>query len=111
MNVLLTAWDTKPEAHQGDVPTSLTDTQNVFLCRGGVLCEVREFGQGGLEVISSSLRHYPGEQRVVGRQVAQTCDVGMDPARDDLEKGRRRGATLRRSVFAEGLSTASFGGD
>jgi hypothetical protein len=30
MNVLLTAWDTKPEAHQGDVPTSLTDTQNVF---------------------------------------------------------------------------------
>src|SRR5205823_13243681 len=28
------AWDTKPEAHQGDVPTSRTDTQNVFLCRG-----------------------------------------------------------------------------
>jgi hypothetical protein len=27
------AWDTKPEAHQGDVPTSPTDTQNVFLCR------------------------------------------------------------------------------
>jgi hypothetical protein len=27
------AWDTKPEAHQGDVPTSRTDTQNVFLCR------------------------------------------------------------------------------
>jgi hypothetical protein len=34
MNVLLIAWDTKPEAHQGDVPTSRTDTQNVFLCRG-----------------------------------------------------------------------------
>jgi hypothetical protein len=29
------AWDTKPEAHQGDVPTSRTDTQNVFLCRIG----------------------------------------------------------------------------
>ena len=29
------AWDTKPEAHQGDVPTSPTDTQNVFLCRIG----------------------------------------------------------------------------
>src|SRR5262249_28677080 len=28
------AWDTKPETHQGDVPTSPTDTQNVFLCRG-----------------------------------------------------------------------------
>src|SRR5262249_49927842 len=27
------AWDTKPEAHQEDVPTSPTDTQNVFLCR------------------------------------------------------------------------------
>jgi hypothetical protein len=27
------AWDTKPEAHQGGVPTSRTDTQNVFLCR------------------------------------------------------------------------------
>jgi hypothetical protein len=27
------AWDTKPEAHQGDIPTSPTDTQNVFLCR------------------------------------------------------------------------------
>jgi hypothetical protein len=27
------ARDTKPEAHQGDVPTSRTDTQNVFLCR------------------------------------------------------------------------------
>lgn len=27
------AWDTKPEAHQGDVPTPRTDTQNVFLCR------------------------------------------------------------------------------
>jgi hypothetical protein len=27
-------WDTKPEAHQEDVPTSGTDTQNVFLCRG-----------------------------------------------------------------------------
>jgi hypothetical protein len=34
MNVLLLAWDTKPEAHQGDVRTSRTDTQNVFLCRG-----------------------------------------------------------------------------
>jgi hypothetical protein len=33
MNVLLTAWDTKPEAHQEDVPTSRTDTQNMFLCR------------------------------------------------------------------------------
>src|SRR5215831_10581224 len=27
------AWDTKPEAHQEDVPTPGTDTQNVFLCR------------------------------------------------------------------------------
>ncbi|MCW2645641.1 MAG: hypothetical protein JWP07_1750 [Pseudonocardiales bacterium] len=27
------AWDTKPAAHQEDVPTSGTDTQNVFLCR------------------------------------------------------------------------------
>jgi hypothetical protein len=36
MNVLLNAWDTKPEAHQGDVPTSRTDTQNVFLCHGQV---------------------------------------------------------------------------
>jgi hypothetical protein len=33
MNVLLTAGDNKPEAHQGDVPTSRTETQNVFLCR------------------------------------------------------------------------------
>jgi hypothetical protein len=32
-NVLLLRWDTKPEAHQEDVPTSSTDTQNVFLCR------------------------------------------------------------------------------
>jgi hypothetical protein len=30
MNVLLNAWDTKPEAHQGDVPTSRTDTQKSF---------------------------------------------------------------------------------
>jgi hypothetical protein len=29
----MNAWDTKPEAHQEDVPTSPTDTQNVFLCR------------------------------------------------------------------------------
>jgi hypothetical protein len=37
MNVLLcTLWDTKPEAHQEDVPTSGTDTQNVFLCRATV---------------------------------------------------------------------------
>jgi hypothetical protein len=28
------AWDTKPEAHQEDVPSSCNDTQNVFLCRG-----------------------------------------------------------------------------
>ena len=33
MNVLLLRWDTKPAAHQGDVPTSGNDTQNVFLCR------------------------------------------------------------------------------
>jgi hypothetical protein len=33
-------WDTKPEAHQEDVPTSRTDTQNVFLCRE----EVRHVG-------------------------------------------------------------------
>jgi hypothetical protein len=31
-NVLLLRWDTKP-AHQEDVPTSVTDTQKVFLCR------------------------------------------------------------------------------
>jgi hypothetical protein len=55
----------------------------------GVLCEVREFGQSGLEGICSSLHHYPGEQRVVGRQVAQASDVGLDAGRDDLEKGRR----------------------
>jgi hypothetical protein len=30
----MNAWDTKPEAHQEDVPTPRTDTQNVFLCRG-----------------------------------------------------------------------------
>jgi hypothetical protein len=30
MNFLLNAWDTKPEAHQGDVPTSRTDTQKSF---------------------------------------------------------------------------------
>jgi IS6 family transposase len=29
----MNAWDTKPEAHQEDVPTPRTDTQNVFLCR------------------------------------------------------------------------------
>jgi hypothetical protein len=35
MNVLLLRWDTKArQAHQGDVPTSCIDTQNVFLCRG-----------------------------------------------------------------------------
>jgi hypothetical protein len=27
------AWDTKPEAHREDVPSSGSDTQNVFLCR------------------------------------------------------------------------------
>jgi hypothetical protein len=32
-NVLLLRWDTKPAAHQEDVPTPRTDTQNVFLCR------------------------------------------------------------------------------
>ena len=32
-NVLLLRWDTKPAAHQGDVLTPDTDTQNVFLCR------------------------------------------------------------------------------
>jgi hypothetical protein len=32
-NVLLLRWDTKPAAHQEDVPTPGTDTQNVFLCR------------------------------------------------------------------------------
>ena len=34
------AWDTKPVAHQEDVPTPGNDTQNVFLCR-------RQVGQGG----------------------------------------------------------------
>ena len=34
------AQDTKPEAHQGDVPTSRTDTQNVFLCRVECAIEV-----------------------------------------------------------------------
>jgi len=32
-NVLLLRWDSKPEAHQEDVPTPGTNTQNVFLCR------------------------------------------------------------------------------
>jgi hypothetical protein len=32
-NVLLLRWDTKPEAHQEDVPTSGTDTEHIFLCR------------------------------------------------------------------------------
>ncbi|MDP9183763.1 MAG: hypothetical protein M3P04_13425, partial [Actinomycetota bacterium] len=32
-NVLLLRWDTKPAAHQEDVPTPGNDTQNVFLCR------------------------------------------------------------------------------
>jgi hypothetical protein len=26
-------WDTKPEAHQGDVPYARPKTLNVFLCR------------------------------------------------------------------------------
>src|SRR4051794_26712729 len=33
-NVLLLRWDTKPAAHQEDVPTPGIDTQNDFLCRG-----------------------------------------------------------------------------
>src|SRR5215472_10119771 len=33
------AWDTKPEAHQRDVPTSRTDTQNAFLCRTASLTD------------------------------------------------------------------------
>jgi len=36
------AWDTKPEAHQGDVPTSPTDTQNVFLCRRSGVTRTRQ---------------------------------------------------------------------
>jgi hypothetical protein len=32
-SALLPRWDTKPAAHQEDLPTSGTDTQNVFLCR------------------------------------------------------------------------------
>jgi hypothetical protein len=32
-NVLLLRWDTKPAAHQEDVPTPGHDTQNAFLCR------------------------------------------------------------------------------
>src|SRR5262249_5192467 len=35
-NVLLLRWDTKPAAHQEDVPTPGHDTQNVFLCRTAV---------------------------------------------------------------------------
>jgi hypothetical protein len=54
------------------------------------LCQVREFVQGGLEGICSSVSHYPGEQRVVGRQVAQAGDVSLDSGRDDLGKGARR---------------------
>ena len=33
MNVLLMRWDTKPEAHQGDVPNARLKTLNVFLWR------------------------------------------------------------------------------
>jgi len=33
-DVLLLRWDTKPAAHQEDVPTPGIDTQNDFLCRG-----------------------------------------------------------------------------
>jgi len=42
------AWDTKPEAHQGDVPTSRTDTQNVFLCR-----ESRDSAEGRMFLVIS----------------------------------------------------------
>jgi hypothetical protein len=55
MNVLLTAWDTKPEAHQGDVPTSLTDTQNVFLCRDEV-CQEVQGAEAGRRIGSIEIR-------------------------------------------------------
>jgi hypothetical protein len=38
------AWDTKPKAHQDDVPTSGTDTQNIFLCRKSVRCQDLRLG-------------------------------------------------------------------
>jgi hypothetical protein len=37
-NVLLLRWDTKPAAHQEDVPSSCIDTQNVLLRRRHVHC-------------------------------------------------------------------------
>jgi hypothetical protein len=48
------------------------------------LREVSEFGYGGLEVSGSSVRHYPGEQRVVRREVAQACYVRLDPGSHGL---------------------------
>jgi len=62
-------------------------TSNTRFCRSGALFEVREFGQGGPEVICSSLRHYPGEHRVMGSQLAQARYVRLDPGSHFLEKG------------------------
>jgi hypothetical protein len=54
------------------------------------LCEVREFGQGGLEVICSSLRHYPGEQRVgVWTHIAVMGRGALDALREEVNAGLR----------------------
>src|SRR5205823_8664626 len=70
------AWDTKPEAHQGDVPTSRTDTQNVFLCRCGCALLDGFYASSG---VRSCLRGRYGGPAPGGHRTA--CDLSPGPRR------------------------------
>jgi hypothetical protein len=74
-NVLLLRWDTKPAAHQEDVPTPGTDTQNVFLCRessGGVGLPAGEGGRVvNLHALVASAVNGDGHREIHGLQATR----------------------------------------
>ena len=67
-NVLLFVllWDTKPEAHQEDVPTPGTDTQNVFLCRVACFCRSAPPHGHGANAVSHNGAGRPGGAELAG---------------------------------------------
>ncbi len=80
LTALLPRWDIKPAAHQGDVPTSCSDTQNVFLCRGQRAAS-RLMWAGCRVVCGGERAHLPRRRAASGRSTGHCRTRGARSVR------------------------------
>jgi hypothetical protein len=119
-NVLLLRWDTKPAAHQGDVPTSCIDTQNVFLCRRSCGA-IREVSVDDVSAAAAFIRVAPPTQpgwdhavvrsrlrklHIDGREYVWKADVRAAPGPDG-----RRCRCIRIRIWGGGKTSCALQAD